>query len=153
MSISELFSKVNSEERNQNEDYKVTFSKASIIIMFVASIVFAIFVWSFAIYTDSAVHMYENVKIEIQNQKEDCTYTLDLNSVSFDVRGRKQIIQGISDGTIVPYIDVESCNPVSYHIPRQYIVPVKFKYDTEKYTFLIYNVSVESLLVTVSYDS
>lgn len=146
MKDKKLFS--NSEtSRYESDDYRVNFSRRSIIIIAALSLLLAFFIWMFAVAADSAIHNYTDVPIEIRNASHitDAGYDIlvGTEAVSFRVRGRTSVINSLADNSVVPYIDLSD---LDFTVGERIAVDVHF--DSE-YNLMYSNVSMPTIYIQI----
>ncbi|MBQ0125351.1 MAG: hypothetical protein KBS59_03395, partial [Clostridiales bacterium] len=108
MNFKDLFVKHDT-SRSERDDYKVSSGKKSLIIIAVVSLLCAFLIWAAAVYVDSSVHTFSNVKIEIRNAEAltDAGYSITMsdNTVTFTVRVNSNVADVLTQDSVVPYID------------------------------------------------
>ena len=133
--------------RYESDDYKVNFSRKSIIIIAVLSLLLAFFIWMFAVAADSSVHNYTDVPIDIRNASHitDAGYDIlvGTEAVSFRVRGRTSVINDLTDNSVVPYIDLAD---LKFKLGERIAVEVQF--DSE-YNLMYGNVSASKIYIQI----
>lgn len=136
MSIKNLFSKEQS-DRNSDEDYKITYSKSSIIIMAVISLVCALIIWTIAVYSDSSTHTFTTVPIEVRSGESIASAEyriIDYSDITFEVRGRNDVISVLDEKSVIPYIDLNEISDKTSNGDGTYTLPIRF--DTEANLFV-----------------
>ncbi len=132
--------------RHASDDYKVNFSRRSIIIIAVVSLVFAFLIWVIAVATDSAIHNYTDVTIEVMNASHitDAGYeiVLETGTVSFRVQGRTSVINSLAENSVVPYIDLSDVTITGERTK----VPVQFK---SEYDLMYSNISADVIYIQI----
>lgn len=147
MSINKLFSRFSREKtsRVENDDYKVTRSRRTNIIVAIVSFVCAIIIWAVAVYVDSSSRAYTDVKIQIRNAQTatDAGYELRLSvdKISFLVTGRSSIISSMNDESVIAYVDLDDMEST----PR---AKVKVKFDS-KFKLWYSDISNNEVYVTL----
>ena len=145
MSIRSFFSREKT-NRYDSDDYKISFSRRSIIIIAVISLLLAIIVWSLAVYVDSASYNYTSVPIEIRNASEftNAGYgvVLGVENVSFRVTARTRTISLLTDDSVKAYIDLSDAKIESSRIVA------KLQFESE-YNLWYSNISIEDIPVLI----
>ena len=145
MSIKSFFKREKT-TRYESDDYKLTFSRRSIIIVAVISIILAVIVWALAVYADAASYNYTSVPIEIRNSSSltgaGYSVVLGTENVSFRVTGRTRTIKLLSEDSVKAYVDLSD---IKVEASR---VVVKVQFESE-YTLFYSNISVEEIPVLI----
>ena len=145
MSIKSFFSREKT-TRHDSDDYKVSFSRRSMIIVAVISLLLAVIIWGLAVYVDSASYNYTSVPIEIRNASQftDAGFKVirGTENVSFRVTGRTRVVKLLAEDSVKAYVDLSDIN-----IEESRVV-VKLKFESE-YNLLYSNISVEEIPVMV----
>jgi|GEM_PF-1768963 len=138
----------NTPSRYESDDYRVSYSRRSIIIIAAVSILLAFIIWMFAVASDSAVHNYTDIAIEIKNAETitDAGYEvlLGTETVSFRVSGRSSVINALTDHSVVPYVDLSGIE-----LPAdgsRIEVDVKF---ASEYNLMYSNISADSIYIQI----
>lgn len=145
MSIKSFFGREKT-TRSDSDDYKLTFSRRSLIIIAVVSLVLAIIVWALAVYADAVSYNYTSVPIEIRNSSSltgaGYNVVLGTETVSFRVTGRARTINLLSDDSVKAYVDLSD---IKIEASR---VVVKLQFESE-YNLWYSNVSIEEIPVLI----
>lgn len=145
MSIKNFFSHEKT-TRHESDDYKVNFSRRSMIIVAVISLLLALIVWGLAVYSDSTSYNYTSVPIEIRNATAltDAGYKVILatENVSFRVTGRARVVKLLTDDSVRAYVDLSDINTDESR------VVVKLKFESE-YNLFYSNISAEDIPVMI----
>ena len=145
MSIKSFFGREKT-TRSDSDDYKLTFSRRSLIIIAVVSLVLAIIVWALAVYADAVSYNYTSVPIEIRNSSSltgaGYNVVLGTETVSLRVTGRARTINLLSDDSVKAYVDLSD---IKIEASR---VVVKLQFESE-YNLWYSNVSIEEIPVLI----
>jgi len=145
MSIKSFFGREKT-TRSDSDDYKLTFSRRSLIIIAVVSLVLAIIVWALAVYADAVSYNYTSVPIEIRNSSAltgaGYNVVLGTETVSFRVTGRARTINLLSDDSVKAYVDLSD---IKIEASR---VVVKLQFESE-YNLWYSNISIEEIPVLI----
>ena len=145
MSIKSFFSHEKT-TRYESDDYKINYSRRSIIIVAVISLLLAIIVWALAVYVDSASYNYTAVPVEIRNSSAitDAGYRIVLGTetVSFRVTGRTRVVKLLTEDSVKAYVDLSEVDVASSR------VVVKLEFESE-YKLLYSNISSEEIPVLI----
>ena len=132
--------------RKEQDDYKIISTRNANIFYAVISVFLAVLLWVFAVYSDSSSTTFVDVPVVIRNAETltDSGYKIVLNidAVSFSVKGRKNVVEKIGYDSIVPYVDLSEINA------NDSGAVVKIKYD-KKYKLQINNPSNEVVQVYI----
>jgi len=132
--------------RKEQDDYKIISTRNANIFYAVISVFLAVLLWVFAVYSDSSSTTFVDVPVVIRNAETltDSGYKIVLNidAVSFSVKGRKNVVEKIGYDAIVPYVDLSEINA------NDSGAVVKIKYD-KKYKLQINNPSNEVVQVYI----
>lgn len=144
MSMKKLFSREKT-SRIENDDYKVTRSRRTNIIVAIVSVICAVIIWSVAVYVDSSTRVYTDIKIEIRNSQAaiDAGYEpkLSVGKVNFSATGRSSIVAALNDESVVAYVDLDDMDLA----PR---VKLKVKFDS-KFKLWYSDISAKEVYVTL----
>lgn len=132
--------------RKDQDDYKIISTRNTNIFYAVISVFLAMLLWVFAVYSDSSSTTFVDVPVLIRNAESltDSGYKIVLNidDVSFSVKGRKSIVEKIGYDAIVPYVDLSEISA------KDSGAVVKIKYE-KKYKLQINNPSSEVVQVYI----
>lgn len=132
--------------RKEQDDYKIISTRNTNIFYAVISVFLAMLLWVFAVYSDSSSTTFVDVPVLIRNAESltDSGYKIVLNidDVSFSVKGRKSIVEKIGYDAIVPYVDLSEISA------KDSGAVVKIKYE-KKYKLQINNPSSEVVQVYI----
>ena len=136
----------NQSSRKDQDDYKIISTRNANIFYAVVSVFLAMLLWVFAVYSDSSSTAFVDVPVVVRNAESltDSGYKIVLNidDVSFSVKGRKSVIEKIGYDAVVPYVDLSEISA------RDSGAVVKIKYD-KKYKLQINNPSNEVVQVYI----
>lgn len=145
MSIKSFFKREKT-TRYESDDYKISYSRRSMIIIAVVSLILAIAVWALAVYVDSSSYNYTSVPIEVRNSASltDAGYrvVLGTENVSFRVTGRTRTINLLTEDSVKPYIDLSEVKADKSRIV------VELKFDSE-YKLSYSNISAQNISVLI----
>ena len=132
--------------RKDQDDYKIISTRNTNIFYAVISVFLAMLLWVFAVYSDSSSTTFVDVPVVIKNAESltDSGYKIVLNidDISFSVKGRKSIVEKIGYDSVVPYVDLSEISA------NDSGAVVKIKYE-EKYKLQINNPSNEVVQVYI----
>ena len=132
--------------RRDQDDYKIISTRNTNIFYAVISVFLAMLLWVFAVYSDSSSTTFVDVPVVIRNAESltDSGYKIVLNidDISFSVKGRKSIVEKIGYDSVVPYVDLSEISA------KDSGAVVKIKYE-KKYKLQINNPSNEVVQVYI----
>ena len=132
--------------RRDQDDYKIISTRNTNIFYAVISVFLAMLLWVFAVYSDSSSTTFVDVPVVIKNAESltDSGYKIVLNidDISFSVKGRKSIVEKIGYDSVVPYVDLSEISA------KDSGAVVKIKYE-KKYKLQINNPSNEVVQVYI----
>lgn len=136
----------NQSSRKDQDDYKIISTRNANIFYAVVSVFLAMLLWVFAVYSDSSSTAFVDVPVVVRNAESltDSGYKIVLNidDISFSVKGRKSVVEKIGYDAVVPYVDLSELSA------RDSGAVVKIKYD-KKYKLQINNPSNEVVQVYI----
>ena len=136
----------NQSSRKDQDDYKIISTRNTNIFCAVVSVFLAMLLWVFAVYSDSSSTAFVDVPVVVRNAESltDSGYKIVLNidDISFSVKGRKSVVEKIGYDAVVPYVDLSELSA------RDSGAVVKIKYD-KKYKLQINNPSNEVVQVYI----
>ena len=132
--------------RKDQDDYKIISTRNTNIFYAVISVFLAMLLWVFAVYSDSSSTTFVDVPVVIKNAESltDSGYKIVLNidDISFSVKGRKSIVEKIGYDSVVPYVDLSEISA------KDSGAVVKIKYE-KKYKLQINNPSSEVVQIYI----
>ena len=136
----------NQSSRKDQDDYKIISTRNTNLFYAVVSVFLAMLLWVFAVYSDSSSTAFVDVPVVVRNAESltDSGYKIVLNidDVSFSVKGRKSVVEKIGYDAVVPYVDLSEISV------KDSGAVVKIKYD-KKYKLQINNPSSEVVQVYI----
>ena len=136
----------NQSSRKDQDDYKIISTRNANIFYAVVSVFLAMLLWVYAVYSDSSSTAFVDVPVVVSNAESltDSGYKIVLNidDISFSVKGRKSVVEKIGYDAVVPYVDLSELSA------RDSGAVVKIKYD-KKYKLQINNPSNEVVQVYI----
>ena len=136
----------NQSSRKDQDDYKIISTRNANIFYAVVSVFLAMLLWVYAVYSDSSSTAFVDVPVVVSNAESltDSGYKIVLNidDISFSVKGRKSVVEKIGYDAVVPYVDLSELSA------KDSGAVVKIKYD-KKYKLQINNPSNEVVQVYI----
>jgi len=151
--------KIQDTDRNESDDYMIRKSKRFDIVIRIVSVVGAVIIWLCAVTTGSAVNQrmftYNNFEIKdtgsFISAAERSGFSVIINyenSVSFTLKGRKKLIDSLSESEVAVYVDLSEYIETVNTIPNDatQVIEAKVEIEAPGY-FQVSNVSLEKITI------